>query len=41
MEYEKMRLREFLSANWSLFESFCKENGDYPEEIEKAVADDE
>lgn len=41
MEYEKMRIREFIAAYWSNFESFCESNGDDPEEIEKAVADDE
>lgn len=41
MEYEKMRIREFLAENWTLFESFCTNNGDVAEEIEQAVSDDE
>lgn len=41
MEYEKMRIREFLAENWSLFESFCEGNGDDPEQIEQVVSDDE
>lgn len=36
-----MRLREFLAANWAAFQSFCEEQGDDPEEIEKCVADGE
>lgn len=41
MEYEKMRVREFLDANWAMFEAFCEENGDDAEEISKVVSDDE
>ncbi|WP_257785775.1 hypothetical protein [Pantoea agglomerans] len=37
MEYELMRVREFLEANWSLFESFCEENGDNAEEIDQVL----
>lgn len=41
MEYEKMRIREFLAEHWAEFESFCKTNGDDADQIELAVADDE
>lgn len=37
MEYELMRLREFIEANWALFEAFCAENGDDAEEIDQAI----
>lgn len=40
MEYELMRVREFLSANWALWESFCEENGDDPQEIDESLSDD-
>ncbi|CAM3297929.1 hypothetical protein SB6411_02117 [Klebsiella spallanzanii] len=40
MEYGKMRIRDFLADNWSLFEAFCAENGDDPEAIEKVVTDE-
>lgn len=39
MEYELMRVTEFLSANWSLFEAFCAEHGDDAEEISKTLED--
>ena len=33
MEYELMRVREFLSENWSAWEAQCDQNGDDPQEI--------
>lgn len=33
MEYENMRVVEFLSENWSLWEKFCEQNGDDAQEI--------
>ncbi|AVO22962.1 hypothetical protein HWB57_gp125 [Erwinia phage vB_EamM-Bue1] len=41
MEYELMRVREFLAANWSMFESFCESNGDNAEEIDKTLEDNQ
>lgn len=37
MEYELMRVRDFLAANWALFESFCESNGDNAEQIDKVL----
>ena len=33
MEYELMRVNEFLAENWSQWEAFCEQNGDDPQEI--------
>lgn len=37
MEYELMRIAEFLGENWSKWESFCENNGDDPDEIYKEI----
>lgn len=37
MEYELMRVVEFLSENWSKWESFCEQNGDDADEIFKEI----
>lgn len=39
MEYELERVAEFLVSHWSLFESFCEQNGDDAEEIIKVLED--
>ncbi len=41
MEYENMRIAEFLAENWSKFVSFCEQHGDDPDEIYKAVSDED
>lgn len=41
MEYENMRIAEFLADHWSLFESFCESNGDVADDIYKAVSDED
>lgn len=41
MEYEKMRIREFLAEHWAEFQQFCNTNGDDADLIELAVSDDE
>ena len=38
MEYENSRIAEFLSEHWGLFQEFCSENGDDPDEVYKAVS---
>ena len=37
VEYELMRIQEFLSENWSKFESFCDQHGDDAQEIYKQI----
>lgn len=37
MEYELMRVVEFLSENWSKWESFCEQNGDDADEIFREI----
>lgn len=37
MEYELMRLAEFISDNWSMWESFCEQHGDNAQEIYKQI----
>lgn len=41
MEYELMRIAEFLSENWSKWESFCEKNGDDPQEIYEEIGGEE
>lgn len=41
MEYENMRIAEFLAEHWSKFVSFCELHGDDPDEIYKAVSDED
>lgn len=41
MEYELMRVREFIAVNWSLFESFCESNGDSAEKIDEVLEDNQ
>lgn len=41
LEYELMRAREFIEANWSLFEEHCEGNGDDPDEILAALNNDQ
>lgn len=33
MEYELMRVNEFLAENWSLWDAFCEQHGDDAQEI--------
>ncbi len=33
MEYELMRVIDFISAKWAEFEAFCEDNGDNPDDI--------
>lgn len=33
MEYELMRVREFIESNWALWEAQCAENGDDPDQL--------
>lgn len=40
MDYEMMRLAEFLDENWERFAAFCEMNNDDPEEIRAAVGED-
>lgn len=37
MEYELMRVAEFLAENWSKWESFCENHGDNPQEIYEEI----
>ncbi|MEN4396013.1 hypothetical protein [Enterobacter cloacae] len=37
MDYELMRLAEFISENWSQWESFCEKNGDNAQEIYEQI----
>ncbi|HHS9149092.1 hypothetical protein ACUYGM_08955 [Enterobacter roggenkampii] len=37
MEYELMRLAEFISENWSKWESFCEQHGDNAQEIYEQI----
>ncbi|AWZ96677.1 hypothetical protein CSB67_2515 [Enterobacter hormaechei] len=37
MEYELMRLAEFISENWSQWESFCEQHGDNAQEIYEQI----
>ncbi|MEI7177089.1 hypothetical protein [Pectobacterium carotovorum] len=41
MEYELMRIVEFLSENWSKWESFCENNGDDPQQIYEEIGVEE
>lgn len=41
MEYELMRIAEFLSENWSKWESFCENNGDNAQEIYEEIGGEE
>lgn len=41
MEYELMRLTEFLSENWSKWESFCEQHGDDAQEIYEVIGGEE
>lgn len=33
MEYELMRVIDFISAKWAEFEAFCEDNGDNADDI--------
>ncbi|WP_460208417.1 hypothetical protein [Klebsiella oxytoca] len=33
MEYELMRVREFMSDNWEAWEALCDQNGDDAQQI--------
>ncbi|EFB5434359.1 hypothetical protein DLF71_24790 [Escherichia coli O157] len=33
MEYELMRVIDFISAKWAELEAFCEDNGDNPDDI--------
>lgn len=37
MDYELMRLAEFISENWTQWESFCKQHGDNAQEIYEQI----
>lgn len=40
MEYENMRIAEFLAENWQQFVYFCEERGDDADDIYKAVSEE-
>lgn len=36
-----MRIADFISQNWAMFEAFCEENGDDAGEILKSVSNED
>lgn len=41
MEYELMRVREFISENWAAWQSQCDHNGDDADELYEALGSEE